>query len=114
MWLRATSVFVPLFAGALLACRGGRAGPVPSVLNLAASSVALPRADPSLIPRKAFFDNPDRSEVKISPDGQRIGWLAPVRGVLDVWVGPADDVSKAQPVTRIVGGVIRSWRWTFG
>jgi dipeptidyl aminopeptidase/acylaminoacyl peptidase len=117
MWrARAMSFSVPLLAGALLACAGGPSGqsPLPGVLNLAADPVATPRAEPSLIPRRLFFDYPDRAQVKISPDGQRIGWLAPVRGVLDVWVGPADDVKKAQPVTQIVGGDIRSWGWTFG
>ena len=51
--------------------------------------------------------------MKISPDGQRIGWLGPVAGVLNVWVGPADDVRKAQPVTQLTGEDIHSWWWAF-
>jgi hypothetical protein len=73
-----------------------------------------PRADTSLLPRKVFFGQADRTSVKISPDGQRIGWLGPIQGVLNVWVAPADDVAKAQPVTQVVGEDIRSWWWGFG
>ncbi len=39
---------------------------------------------PPLIPRKVFFDNPDRGSVKISPDGRLLSWLAPLDGVLNV------------------------------
>jgi dipeptidyl aminopeptidase/acylaminoacyl peptidase len=52
--------------------------------------------------------------VKISPDGRSIGWLAPLQGALNLWVGPADDVAKAQPVTQETASGVRSWRWTFG
>ncbi|MFW6189199.1 MAG: alpha/beta fold hydrolase [Planctomycetota bacterium] len=67
--------------------------------------------DVPLIPREVLFGNPERVQPKISPDGCRIGFLAPVDGVLNVWVGPADDVESAEPVTRDTGRGIRRFAW---
>lgn len=53
-----------------------------------------------LLPRRLIFENLDRSVVRISPDGTRIAFRAPVDGVLNLWVAPLDDVSRARPVTR--------------
>ena len=39
--------------------------------------------DGSPIPRQILFGNPDKTSVKISPDGSRISYLAPVNGVLN-------------------------------
>ncbi|HOE45270.1 MAG TPA: hypothetical protein PLY65_00200 [Methanothrix soehngenii] len=39
--------------------------------------------DGSLIPRQILFGNPDKTSVKISPDGSRKSYLAPVNGVLN-------------------------------
>src|ERR1700690_98325 len=55
-----------------------------------------PRADSSLTHRTVFFAEPDRAQPKISPDGKRIAFLAPVDGVLNVWVGSADAVASAK------------------
>jgi dipeptidyl aminopeptidase/acylaminoacyl peptidase len=57
---------------------------------------ALPRrAAPPLIPRDVLFGNPQRSFLRLSPDGRRLAWLAPdARDVLQVWVktlGQEDD-----------------------
>jgi dipeptidyl aminopeptidase/acylaminoacyl peptidase len=70
-----------------------------------------PHADSSLLPRKVLFAQVDRSSVKISPDGKRIGWLGPVQGALNVWVAPADDIQKGQAVTQLPGEDIQSWWW---
>ena len=45
---------------------------------------------PPLIPRSVLFGNPDRMSPTLSPDGTRIGYVAPEDGVLNIWVGPAD------------------------
>lgn len=60
-----------------------------------------------LIPRDVLFGNPERSGAAISPDGTRIGFLAPVDGVMNVWVGPLDDPSSAEPVTNDRGHGVR-------
>ena len=41
-----------------------------------------------LIPREVLFGNPERISPAISPDGTRLGWIAPHEGVLNVWVAP--------------------------
>lgn len=57
-------------------------------------------ADVPLIPRKTLFGNPSRLEPHISPDGQWLSWLAPVDGVMNVWLAPAANPGDARPLTR--------------
>ncbi len=49
---------------------------------------------PDLIPREVLFGNPDKISPQISPDGKFLAYIAPDRGVLNVWVrtiGKTDD-----------------------
>ena len=66
-----------------------------------------------LIPRKALFGNPERTVVRISPDGAHLAWIAPHEGVLNVWVAPRQDPSAARCITddRLRG--IRSLQWAY-
>lgn len=66
-----------------------------------------------LIPRTTLFGNPDKASARISPDGTRIAFLAPVDGVLNVWVGPISDPEAAKPVTDDKKRGIRSYFWAF-
>jgi len=66
-----------------------------------------------LIPRQVLFGNPDKASVQLSPDGTKIGYLAPVAGVLNVWVGPANDPAAARPVTRDTDRGIRFYDWAY-
>jgi dipeptidyl aminopeptidase/acylaminoacyl peptidase len=66
-----------------------------------------------LIPRKTLFGNPDRVAARLSPDGARLAFLAPSDGVLNVWVGPADDVSAARCVTEDRVRGIRDYFWAY-
>jgi dipeptidyl aminopeptidase/acylaminoacyl peptidase len=70
--------------------------------------------DVPLIPRKAFFGNPEKARPRLSPDGKRLAFVAPVEGVLNVWVSPDDDPAKAKPVTfdKHRGVVQYSWAFT--
>ncbi len=72
-----------------------------------------PRADASLLSRRVLFANPDRALPLLSPDGKRISYLSDVDGVLNVWVAPADDLSKAKPVTQDKKRGIRRYKWAF-
>jgi hypothetical protein len=63
-----------------------------------------------LIPREVLFGNPERASPGISPDGTRIAWLAPVDGVLNVWVGQIG-ADNAKPVTDDTDRGIRDYRW---
>jgi dipeptidyl aminopeptidase/acylaminoacyl peptidase len=60
-----------------------------------------------LIPRAVLFGNPTYASPTISPDGTRLGFLAPEEGVLNVWVGPVDAPDQAVAVTRDRGRGIR-------
>lgn len=65
---------------------------------------------PPLIPREVLFGNPDKIEPRISPDGKRLGYIAPDAGVLNVWVktiGKSDD----RPVTEDRDRGIRWFFW---
>ncbi len=65
---------------------------------------------PALIPRAVLFGNPERSSPQISPDGKRLAYLAPLDGVLNIWVrtiGREDD----RAITRDRGRGIRAYFW---
>ncbi len=57
-------------------------------------SLGAVAAPAELIPREVLFGNPERTAPAISPDGKRLAYLAPHKGVLNVWVrtiGQTDD-----------------------
>ncbi len=62
-----------------------------------------------LISREALFGNPTRAGGQISPDGQWLGWLAPVDGVLNVWVAPANAPDDARVLTKATDRPIRQY-----
>ena len=66
-----------------------------------------------LIPRDVLFGNPQRAQARLSPDGKWLSFLAPVDGVMNVWVGPADDFNKAVAVTDDTVRGIRSHGWAY-
>jgi dipeptidyl aminopeptidase/acylaminoacyl peptidase len=51
--------------------------------------------------------------VRLSPDGTKISYLAPVNGVMNVWVGSADDPAAAEPVTQDTFRGINLYSWTY-
>ncbi len=65
-----------------------------------------------LIPRATLFGNPQRAGVEISPDGQWISYLAPLDGVLNVWIEPVDG-GDAQAVTTSKDQPIRNYGWAW-
>lgn len=67
----------------------------------------------NLIPRQILFGNPDKAAPRISPDGKRLAFLAAVDGVLNVWIGPADNPAAAKPVTKDTGRGIRHFFWAY-
>ena len=66
-----------------------------------------------LIPRKVFFDNQDKTDVRVSPDGRYISYLAPHEGVLNVWIAPRSAPNVATVITRDQGRGIRLYGWAF-
>ncbi len=80
---------------------------------LAAAPAAHARTDVPLIPREVLFGNPDRSGVQISPDGSMLSYLAPVDGVLNVWVAPVDEPRRGRPVTSDEDRGVRIYFWSY-
>ncbi len=66
-----------------------------------------------LIPREILFGNPSRASPQLSRDGQRIAFLAPSAGVLNVWVAPVGELSSAKAVTFSKNRPIRRFFWAF-
>ena len=62
-----------------------------------------------LLPRRLIFGNPERTIVRISHDGTRIAFLAPVEGVLNLWVGPIERIEDARPVTKATDRNLGPW-----
>lgn len=67
----------------------------------------------TLIPRRKFFGNPEKARARLSPDGKQLAYVAPVEGVLNVWVGPADNIEAAKPVTQDKHRGIVEYNWAY-
>ena len=66
-----------------------------------------------MIPRQVLFGNPEKSMARISPDGEYLSYLAPVEGVLNVWIATVDDPDSARPITNDEERGIRHYDWTY-
>ena len=62
-----------------------------------------------LLRRRLIFADPERSIVRISRDGTRIAFRAPVDGVLNLWVAPLDRIDEARPVTAVTDRNLGPW-----
>ena len=68
--------------------------------------------EPLIIPREILFGNPVKRSPRISPDGKKIAYLAPVNNILNIWVktiGTDDD----RVVTKDEKRNIRSYFWAY-
>jgi dipeptidyl aminopeptidase/acylaminoacyl peptidase len=107
--------------GLLAACSGAAApaaapeAPATDTATATAQGTAKtpPRADASVLPRKLVFGNPERVAPVISPDGKKLGWIAPKDGVLNVYVTPTTDLAQAKAVTDEKNRPITSFAWAF-
>ncbi|HEY4929967.1 MAG TPA: hypothetical protein VII23_00220 [Terriglobales bacterium] len=82
------------------------------LVALASPLVAQEKFTTPLIPREVLFGNPERTSPQISPDGTQLGYLAPVDGVLNVWIrtlGKSDD----RAVTADAKRGIRNFTWQY-
>ena len=96
--MKQTVISLGLMTGAALVAA------LPATAQTTASSVPL-------ISREALFGNPEKSGAQISPDGKHLSWLAPVNGVMNVWVAPANDMTKAKAITSAADRPIRQYFW---
>ena len=117
----------------LVACGGGRPASAPATLPSTdpgmvpsaasddttdtratpppAQAVGNPRND--LIPRHVLFGNPERANVKLSPDGKHLSWIAPVGGVMNLHVAPIDKLDQAKVLTKETKRPLRAYAWSF-
>lgn len=65
---------------------------------------------PPLIPREILFGNPERADPQLSPDGRRLAHLAPLDGVLNVWVSDPR-TGEVVPVTQDRDRGVRVYFW---
>jgi len=65
---------------------------------------------PELIPRSVLFGNPERADPQVSPDGKKLAFLAPLDGVLNVWVGALEG-EEFRPVTHDTDRGVRVYFW---
>jgi dipeptidyl aminopeptidase/acylaminoacyl peptidase len=104
---------------AFVACGGPKAPPPtqpsPDPVATTAPPTAAPAGHPrsDLIPRALLFGNPERRAVQLAPDGKRIAWLAPLNGVMNVWVAEVGKLDQARPVTEDTTRPIRQYAWAF-
>ena len=97
----------------LLVALVGCPAPPARVKGAPTTAPAPQPASAPLIPRSVLFGSPEKRKARLSPDGKHLSYLAPVDGVLNIWVGPADAPSRARPLTRDAGRGIHTYRWTY-
>ncbi len=99
---RATLAFV------VAGCGRDAAAPVET-----AAPAAPPATEPVLVSRDVMFGNPERTAAKISPDGKHVGYVAPLDGVLNVYVAPFASPEAAKPVTNDKVRPIRTYEFAY-
>ena len=70
-----------------------------------------------LIPRKTLFGNPERATARLSPQGTHLAYLAPIEGVMNVWVLRTNESGTvkefpASPITHDRTTGIRQFFWS--
>ncbi|MGI9014611.1 MAG: S9 family peptidase [Phycisphaerales bacterium] len=101
--LRHTSLLASLVAISLAPAHASNANRVPTMNG-------QQQQDNALIPRDVLFGNPDRAGLRVSPDGTRISFLAPLNDVLNVWVQTIGK-DDAKAVTTSAERPIRQYSW---
>jgi dipeptidyl aminopeptidase/acylaminoacyl peptidase len=69
-------------------------------------------AEVTLIPLEVLLGNPERAGAQISPDGKRLSYMAPLGGVMNVFVGPVGEGSE-RPVTHDTERGIQGYFWAY-
>jgi dipeptidyl aminopeptidase/acylaminoacyl peptidase len=66
---------------------------------------------PPLIDRSVLFGNPVRFQGRLSPDGTKMSFRAPLEGVMNLWVGNRGDFDSVRPITNDTGRGIPAHFW---
>src|SRR5262245_14279428 len=70
-------------------------------------------ATDQLIPRRILFAEEDKLNVRLSPDGTSLSYLAPVDGMQGVWLCPVDDTSKAELLFKQADAPAMNLQWAY-
>jgi dipeptidyl aminopeptidase/acylaminoacyl peptidase len=98
----------------MIDCRYAFAVVLPFICAAASPALAQPKeGHQQLISRDVLFGNPDKAQVRVSPDGKHLAWLAPSNGVMNVWVAPIGQLDKAKAVTNDAKRGINTYRWAY-
>ena len=85
-----------------------------AALSLAVSiSVTTATATDQLIPRSILFAEEDKLNVRLSPDGRMISFMAPVDGAQGVWLCPVNDPAKAELLFKQTDAPALNLQWAF-
>lgn len=102
-----------LAVGLLLTLSACRDASAPVAASTGTATASAPLGAPALIDRDVLFGNPERSSVRLSPDGKYLSWVAPLDGVLNLWVAPANAPGQARAVTADKARGIRDYQWSY-
>lgn len=72
-----------------------------------------PVVNVELIPREVLFGNPEKSMVRLSPNGRHLSFGSPLNGVQNIFIAEADNPADAKPITEDKGRGIRSYFWLY-
>ncbi|MBO9667669.1 MAG: S9 family peptidase [Bdellovibrio sp.] len=65
------------------------------------------------IPREVLFSNPDIAQIRISPDGKYVAYLAESNGFMNVWVQEFGKPETAKVLTKDTKRGITMYHWTY-
>ncbi len=73
----------------------------------------IPMEKNQIIPREKLFADADHLNVRISPDGNNLAYLAPYEGVMNIWVQALTKESKPRALTNSKDRKIQSLSWSY-
>ncbi|QBY05756.1 S9 family peptidase [Thalassotalea sp. HSM 43] len=80
--------------------------------NEVESTMAKKITPPALIDRAVLFGNPSRFQGRVSPDGNKMSFRAPLDGVMNLWVGDKGNFDSVKAITKDTGRGIPSHFWS--
>ena len=80
--------------------------------DVPATKTIITVGDTPLILRSALFGNPVKFGALLSPDGKWVSWIAPVNGLLTVWVAPSDKPEVGKAITASTDHPISTHFWS--
>ena len=80
--------------------------------DVPATKTIITVGDTPLILRSALFGNPVKFGALLSPDGKWVSWIAPVNGLLNVWVAPSEKPEVGKAITASTDHPISTHFWS--